>query len=283
MDRLIDAFWRAAAYCLHPKVIALSLVPLLLMAALAFGLGWFFWAPAVDGVRSALESWWPTSMAFNWLDGHELTPLKLLVAPLVVVLLALPAIVVLALLVVAALMMPAMVKLVGERRFRHLERKHGGSFIGGALGAVGATLVALLALILSLPLWFVPPLALVLPPLIWGWLTYRVLSYDALVEHASAAERQLLIREHRAPLLAIGVVTGYLGAAPSLLWAFGALSVALAPVLVPLAIWIYTLVFAFASLWFAHFLLAALEAHRAAPPPAPPTTTLLPGESLEGP
>ena len=35
--------------------------------------------------------------------------------------------------------------------------------------------------------------------------------------------------------------------------------VAMAPILVPLAIWIYTLVFAFSSLWFSHFTLMALE------------------------
>ena len=34
-------------------------------------------------------------------------------------------------------------------------------------------------------------------------------------------------------------------------------------VLIPLAIWIYTFVFAFSSLWFAHFCLAALERLRA--------------------
>ena len=67
------------------------------------------------------------------------------------------------------------------------------------------------------------------------------------------------MREKRLPLLGIGVLSGYLGAAPSLLWASGAIFVALAPVLVPLAIWIYTLVFAFSSLWFAHYCLSALE------------------------
>jgi hypothetical protein len=40
--------------------------------------------------------------------------------------------------------------------------------------------------------------------------------------------------------------------------------VAFAPVLVPIAIWVYTLVFAFSALWFAHYLLAALQAHRLA-------------------
>jgi hypothetical protein len=39
--------------------------------------------------------------------------------------------------------------------------------------------------------------------------------------------------------------------------------VALAPLLVPVAIWIYTLVFAFSSLWFAHYTLAALQKMRA--------------------
>jgi len=61
------------------------------------------------------------------------------------------------------------------------------------------------------------------------------------------------------PLLTIGIISGYLGAVPSLLWASGAMFVEMAPILVPVAIWMYTLVFAFSSLWFAHYTLAALE------------------------
>jgi hypothetical protein len=64
----------------------------------------------------------------------------------------------------------------------------------------------------------------------------------------------------------MGVASGYLGAAPSLLWASGAMFIAMAPLLVPVAIWIYTLVFAFASLWFAHYALSCLETLRAGPP-----------------
>jgi hypothetical protein len=202
-----------------------------------------------------------------------MTALRMVIAPLIVVFLATPVVVVVTLLVVAALMMPAMVELVAQRRFPALERKRGGSFVAGFAGALGATLLAVVALIVSVPLWFIPPLVLVVPPLIWGWLTYRVLSYDALVEHASADERRAVTRQHRAALFAIGVISGYLGAAPSLVWASGAISVVLAPVLIPVAIWIYTLVFAFAALWFAHYLLAALETHRAkvAPPPPEPS------------
>ena len=113
--------------------------------------------------------------------------------------------------------------------------------------------------VLSVPLWFVPPLVLIVPPLIWGWLTYRVFAYDVLVSHASAGERRALLRGHRWPLLSIGIVCGYLGAMPSLLWAASAATLIFAPVLVVASVWLYTLVFAFAALWFTHYLLAALE------------------------
>ena len=66
-------------------------------------------------------------------------------------------------------------------------------------------------------------LLLVLPPLIWGWLTYRVMAYDALADHASAEERRTVLKQHRVRLLGMGVFAGYLGAAPSLVWVSGAL------------------------------------------------------------
>jgi len=100
------------------------------------------------------------------------------------------------------------------------------------------------------------------PPLIWGWLGYRVFSFDALAEHADAQERQQLLREHRVQLLGMGLVTGYLGAAPAAIWAFGVMAVALAPVLVLVSIWLYMLVFAFSTLWFTHYVLAALQQQR---------------------
>ena len=119
-------------------------------------------------------------------------------------------------------------------------------------------MVAVVALVASSPLWFIPPLILVVPPLIWGWLTYRVFSFDALADHASAEERRLLMVRHRSSFLLLGVISGYLGTLPSVMWASGAMFIAMAPLLIPLAIWLYTLIFAFSSLWFTHFALAAL-------------------------
>lgn len=263
MKLLLDSFWRAAAYCLHPRVIALSVLPLVLMVVGALGLGYLFWDQAIDAVNGTLKSWELVTAFLEWLERFGMGGLKSALAPLIVVFLATPVIVVVALLCVAVLMTPSMLHLVAERRFPALERKRGGSAWMGALGALLATAIALLAMVISVPLWLVPPLVLVIPPLIWGWLTYRVLVYDVLAEHASREERLELVRRHRPALLAMGVVAGYLGAAPGLVWASGVMFVALAPVLVPAAIWIYTLVFAFAALWFAHFALAALQTLRA--------------------
>ncbi len=263
MSKLLDAFWRAALYCLHPRVIALSILPLVIMAALALGLGYFFWDEALVAVRTHLEGFELVTTLLGWLERFGLSNLRVVLAPIIVLFLAIPVIAIGSLLFVAWMMTPAMVSLVAERRFQKLERKKGGSVVTSVAWSLGSTLLAIIAMCVSIPLWLIPPLILVLPPLIWGWLTYRVMSYDALVDHASADERRQIFKAHRGWLLGIGVISGYLGAAPSVLWASGALFIAMAPILVPFAIWIYTLVFAFSSLWFAHYTLAALEELRA--------------------
>jgi hypothetical protein len=259
MSKLLNSFWRAAMYCLHPRVIALSVLPLVIMAAVSLGLGYFYWEAAVTAVRTHLESFKLLGTMVSWLEGLGLSNLRLVLAPVLLLFLAIPVIVIVSLLFVAIFMTPAMVALVAERRFPALERKKGGSLLASVFWSLGSTLLAVTALVMSIPLWLVPPLILILPPLIWGWLTYRVMSYDALVDHASSEERRQIFKEHRGSLLGIGIISGYLGAAPSVIWASGAMFVALAPILVPVAIWIYTLVFAFSSLWFAHYTLDALE------------------------
>lgn len=279
MLSVMNAFWRAAAYCLHPRVIVLSLVPVAVAGAAAFGLAWFFWESAIDAVRVWLDSiaWLaPMTGWFNEISGGRF---RSVIGPLVVVALSIPVLLIASLLLVSIFMSSAIVDLVARRRFPELARKRGGHWLGSLVGSLFHTLLALLMLIASMPLWLIPPLALVLPPLIWGWLAMRLMSYDALADHASREERVLLMHEHRLPLLAIGLITGYLGAAPSLIWATGAMALPMMPLLLPGFVWLYTLVFAFASAWFAHYALAALAALRArsfpeiVPPAATPSST----------
>ena len=262
MNQLIDSFWRAAAYCLRPGVMVLSFLPLLLICVLALALGYFFWDGALDQVRVVLESSDFVNHGWAWLDGMGLGGIMMVLAPLIVIFAVTPLIVMVCLLVVALMMTPWLVRLVAQRRFPDLQALGTGTFVKSLVWSLASVALALVATIVSVPLWFVPPLVLVLPPLIWGWLTYRVMAFDALAEHATDDERRILLRRHRTVLLGMGILTGFLGAAPGLLWASVALFAAMFVILLPLALWIYTLVFAFSSLWFAHYCLAALRTLR---------------------
>lgn len=271
MGRVADSFWRAAMYCLHPQVIGLSLLPVLLLGLLTGVLGYFFWEGAVAAVRATMESWSLIDAMLKWLDSMGGQSLRALLAPIIVLGVSLPVLAALSMMLVAMMMMPSLVNLVGRRRFPGLERKRGGGFMSSLMWSLGHTVLCLVLLLVSLPFWLIPPLFAVLPPLIFGWLGYRVFTFDALADHASAPERRRLLREHRLPLMLLGVCTGYLGAAPAALFSLGLFAIALSPVLLPLAVWLFTLVFAFSSLWFIHYALAALQEMRREDTVAPGT------------
>jgi len=262
MRLIVTSFWRAAAYCLHPRVVLFSLLPVALLVGGTATLAHFFWQPAIAAVGLFLESSVLLNTAWAWLEAVGLQGVKAMVAPLILIVVVTPLIVVATLILVALFMAPAIVNVVATRRFPSLERLYGASFLGSAAWAIGSALLALLAMMVSMPMWIVPPLVLVLPPLIWGWLTYRVMAFDALAAHASVQERRQLLKVHRNALLAMGMLVGLMGAAPSLLWSVGLMAIAMAPILVPLSLWVYTLIFAFSSLWFTHFCLEALQAQR---------------------
>lgn len=273
MNDLFDAFWRATAYCLHPRVILWSLLPLVVGGGAVALLGWAYWESTVAAVRGALEEWELVAAMLQWLESIGANQLRTLMAPMIVVALSVPVVVVATLLLVALLVTPAVVRMVAARRFPTLQRRQGAPWWQGVLWALACTAAAMLALVLSIPLWFVPPLVLVVPPLIWGWLTCRVFAFDALAAHATAPERRFVMRNRRWSLLTMGVCCGYLGALPSLLWAASAAALIFAPLLVVLSVWLYTLVFAFAACWFAHFTLAELQRLRDA---ATPVLSVLP-------
>jgi len=248
--------------CFRPRVMLMSLAPLLLTAVLSYLLGSLYWETSLAWVRASLEASSIVGVVSGWMQAMGLGGITAFLAPLIVIFAVMPVVVVISLLSVALLMTPALTSFVANKRFPALERKEGGSLLLGLIWSLFSTLLALLALLVSIPLWFIPPLILVLPPLIWGWLTYRVMAFDALASHASSEERRELFRRHRLTLLGIGVFCGYLGAAPSVIWASGVLFAAAFVVLVPLGIWLYTWVFALSSSWFAHYCLAALQALR---------------------
>ena len=264
MRAVLNAYGRALLSQLHGKMLMLSVQPFLLSVALWAALLYLGLQPLIDALQAQFVQHDAFRASSSLLTSLGLGMLKTVVVPLIAMLLLLPLMILTALIFIGVAAMPVIVRHVGRRHYARLEQKRGGSIIGSVFTALAAFAVFALAWLVTLPLYAFPPLALVVQMLLWGWLTCRVMTYDALAFYASADERTALRRRHRWPLLAIGIVSGAVGALPGALWLGGTvLSVVFFPFLAAASIWLYVLIFIFTGLWFEYYCLEALARLRA--------------------
>lgn len=288
---VMGSLGRAILSCFHPRVIILTALPLLVTVVGMVVAAWLWWGPATRLIEQTLGGWAWLGDLIQWVQGPfegqggspaSASGLAQVLAPIVLLMLAVPLVVLGPLMVVAAFLSPSLVRWVAASRFPRLLSLHQVGWASSVGWSLKVTSQALALFVLTLPLWLLPLVGALVSPLIWGWLTYRVMAHDALAEHALPQERAALIHEHRWALLAMGMVAGGLGAAPSHVLAVGvmglglvgglaggavmgpvgSLAAASAPLLMGVSVWFYTLVFAFSSLWFTHYLLAALSRSR---------------------
>jgi len=260
LQQVFKSFGMALVGSMHPRMLWLSLRPFLIVSVLWGVLIWLTWTPALE----ALSIFLTTSIFTSWIQegliwaGFENA--RAWIAPLFFVMLIIPLITISLLVFIAFSTVPAIVNIASRQsQFHDLECKRGGGFFGSLIYSLWSALICLVLVMLTLPVWWVPPLVAVLPPLLWGWLTMRLMSYDVLAKHASAEERDLLLQKYRWPLLCMGIASGMLGAVPTFFWATSALALVLFPIVSFVALWIYSLIFVFAALWFSYFLLDALK------------------------
>ena len=263
MRTVAVSFWRALLSQLHIRMLLLTLLPFVLSLALWGVVLWLGLQPLIDGLQHYFASYQLFSAAGGLLRWFGMGAMQAVLVPMIAMWALLPLMIVTALLFVALLAVPALTRHVAYRHYSHLDYRHGGSWWGTIWTSLWCFAVFAVLWILTLPLLLVPPLNFVLHPLLWGWLTCRVMAYDALAEHADIAERRAILRQQRWPLLLIGTVCGVLGTAPTLLWLGGVLSWFFFPVFAAIAIWLYVLVFVFCGLWFQYFCLEALSRRRA--------------------
>lgn len=262
---LLRAWGRAVASQFHRRILLLSLLPFL-VSLLLWGLAmWWGMQDLIDFVQTYFVEHDSFKAAGNFLNTVGLLAFKTMIVPLIAMWLLLPLMVISSLAVIAVLAMPVISRHVSLRHYPELEQRRGGSFFGSLWHAFSSFLIFLLLWLASLPLVLIPPVYFIVQPILWAWLSYRVMAYDALAQHADTDERKAITRAHRLPLLVIGGVCGILGAAPTMLWLGGVLSVVLFPLLAGLAIWLYVLIFIFTGLWFQYYCMAALQQYRETP------------------
>lgn len=260
MEQVFKSFGLALVGTMHPKMLWLSLRPFLIVSVLWGCFIWITWTPALEMLSIFLT----TSIFTSWIQdgliwaGFENA--RAWIAPLFFVMLLIPLISISLLVFIAITTVPSIVKMLTRQHiYKDIEKKKGGGLLGSFIYTIWSALICLALVMLTLPVWWIPPLVAVLPPLLWGWLTMRLMSYDVLAEHASSQERDTLLHQHRWPLLAMGIISGMLGAVPTFFWATSALALVLFPIVSFVALWIYSLIFVFAALWFAHYLFEALK------------------------
>jgi hypothetical protein len=221
---------------------------------------WLTWTPALEMLSTFLTASIFTSWIADGLIWAGFESARAWIAPLFFVMLLIPLISISLLVFIALTTVPTIVKVVTRQyTYKDIVKKKGGSLFGSFVYTLWSALICLALVMLTLPVWWIPPLVAVLPPLLWGWLTMRLMAYDVLALHATAEERDTLLHQRRWPLLAMGIISGMLGAVPTFFWATSALALVLFPIVSFVALWIYSLIFVFAALWFTHYLLEALK------------------------
>jgi hypothetical protein len=265
MQKILVTFGKAMLSQLHYRMLLLTVLPFIVSVAIWGVLLWLGLQPMIDWLHAYFTDSGGFRVAGDVLGWLGLGAISTVLVPLIAMWVLLPLMILTALVFVGVMAMSIIVRHVGSRHYPELEMKKGGSVLGSLWIATCSFVIFAVLWLVTLPLALFPPLTFVVQPALWGWLTYRVMAYDALSEHASAEEMKTVLRQHRWPLLVIGAITGAMGAAPTLLWLGGALSVIFFPVLAAGAIWLYVLVFVFTGLWFEHYCLDALRQYRAAP------------------
>jgi CysZ protein len=240
MSKAFRSLMFAAVNLFHPRMLWLMIWPMLVALGLWGIAAVVLWGRTAVWLAAHLKDWVEAGVFFVRFDTGDM---MLVVAHVLMVLLFVPAVWLTALVILSVFGMQAMVDHVAARRFPQLARRQGGSVAGSVWNGVVA-LAGLVGLgVVSIPFWFVPPLWPLIMVAIMGWLNQRLLRYDALAEHATAAEMQQLFSAERPTLYLLGALLALLAYVP------------VVNLVVP----------ALFGLAFIHHLLGALEALRSAP------------------
>ncbi len=217
MDRVLAALGRGALSQLHPAMLALLVVPFAVAIVFWALTAWFVWEPLTGWLRvTLLEGGGWARAPLDWVASLGFEGVRGALAAVVALLLLLPLMFVTAMLLVAVLAMPVVTRHLSRGSYRDVERRGSWSVAASVWNALSSTAIFLVGYVVTMPLWLIPPLALVVPWWWWSWLTARVMRFDSLVEHASDAERASVIGERKRDYLLLSLAVTALNWVPPL-------------------------------------------------------------------
>jgi len=216
MDRVLKAFGRSIASQLHPKMLGLLVLPFVVSLLFWILAAWLVWTPLTEWLAAALfEGGWLGGV-YGWAQGIGLGGIRDWIPALIALLLVVPASWVTAIAIVAVFAMPVVMRFLASRHYPGVARLGTGSPLPGLWNLLIAIPLFAVGYLLSLPLWLIPPLALVIPWFWWSWLTARVMRLDSLVEYADPQERQAIEQRFRREYLLLAMIVSALNLIPPL-------------------------------------------------------------------
>lgn len=198
MNVLFLVLLRSVISMTRPRVWGMLLAPAFF--SLLMGLGLLIWG------REPLAAWLMTCQPMPILVSWGMLWLVRILVFIASWMLIFTAVYCSAVLLSSVLVMPWLVAHVAERDYPDVTAEGADSFAAAAANSVIASMLFVLAWVVSLPLWFLPGLALILPLFLMAWYNRRTFAYDALSLHATAAEWRCLKAQESRSFFWLGLI-----------------------------------------------------------------------------
>lgn len=240
------AFTRSVVSQFHPRMLMALLLPFVVVLIGSAVLLWLLWEPVTLWLGDTVMQWAWLQQVDAWMLAVGLVSLKIWLIPIAATLILLPFAGLLGLAITAVFIMPLVLRHLKSGAYPDVQARGRFGFAVSGWNAIWVMTIFAAGWLLTMPLWLLPPLALVLPTLWWTFAFTRMLRLDALADFATSEERRTLIARHRGEFWLLGLICALLSLLPPA-WFF-------LPV--------------FSALLFAHFSLEALRQLRARAEPS---------------
>ena len=222
VEGVMTAFGRAVRSQFHPRMLFAMLLPFFIILGAATLLLIFAMAPLGQFLDRLISESTTITQANEWLISvglFSLVALKAWLIPLSTLLILLPLSGIVGLAVAAICVMPMVLAQLSRRNYPDVTMMGQNSFAVSVWNAIWVSLLFALGWFFTLPFWLVPPLGFIVSIFWWTFAFTRMMRIDAIVEHATADERKILIQRHNTGFWTIGLVCALINLLPPA-WVF---------------------------------------------------------------
>lgn len=193
---------------LNPGIWIYLLIPLLATLLLGIAVGFLFTAQFV--------AWALQMPPLTWLESLNLIGLATILATLVGWLMIFSLMYLLASLITGIYLVPILVRKINRLYYPTIQAHGNDSMFAGLGTTLSSVALFVFWWLITMPLWLIPGLVFILPPLLIAWMNRRLYTLDVLIAHATTAEIASIRERESGNLMLLGLLYGMLSYVPIL-------------------------------------------------------------------